>query len=337
MNNRTIKVMFTDLNRPFNLSNVNHLFEWRMASKRYELMLSEKPDFLFYSCTGDEHLKFDCTRIFYTPENVRPNFDRCDYAFSFDYPITERNYRLPLYRRWPEYQQLFKSRNPDNVVSQNRKFCSFMVSNQKAIERIEFFNKLCSYKNVDSGGKFLNNIGFPIQSGVENKLTWMRNYKFSITFENSSYPGYTTEKLMHALITNTIPIYWGNSLAGLDFNPKAFINCHDYQSFDEVIELVKEIDQNDSLYKEYLCQPYLKDGVETDFCKEENVLAKYEGIIDSKRIFISPLRKKIQRRLYYPIKLQKKIERLIRKGKAYSKQAQLKLKTILMNNQNCKP
>jgi hypothetical protein len=52
---------------------------------------------------------------------------------------------------------------------------------------------------------------------------------------------------MHALITDTIPIYWGNPLASLDFNPKAFINCHDYKSFDEVIELVKEIDSNETL------------------------------------------------------------------------------------------
>lgn len=314
-----IKVMFTDLNRPFNLSNVNSLFEYRMASKRHNLVLSEKPDFLFYSCTGDEHLKYDCTRIFYTPENVRPNFNRCDYAFSFDYPVTERNYRLPLYRRWPEYTQLFNPRDPEKVLLQNRKFCSFMVSNSNAVERIDFFKKLSSYKRVDSGGRFLNNIGNPIQKGYDHKLSWMRNYKFSITFENSSYPGYTTEKLMHALITDTIPIYWGNPLAGLDFNPKAFINCHDFKSFDEVIELVKEIDLNENLYKEYLSQPYLKDGVETDFCREENILARYDEILASHKVFISPRRKRLQRLIYYPIKLQKKAKRFVRKAKVYTK------------------
>lgn len=326
MNNQTIKVMFTDLNRPFDLSNINNLFEWRMASKRHNLVLSEKPDFLFYSCTGDEHLKYNCTRIFYTPENLRPDFTRCDYAFSFDFPITERNYRLPLYRRWPDYRQLFSLRNPEKIILQNRKFCSFMVSNSNAVERISFFNRLSSYKVVDSGGRFLNNIGNPILRGYENKLNWMQNYKFSITFENSSYPGYTTEKLMHAFIADTIPIYWGNPLAGLDFNPKAFINCHDFNSFDEVIELVKEIDQNNSLYKEYLSQPYLTDNVETEFCKEENILARYDEIFGSKKLYISPGRKKLQRYLYYPIKLQKKAIKLIRIGKAYGKKAVSMLK-----------
>lgn len=311
--------MFTDLNRPFNISNVNILFEYRMASKHHNLVLSDKPDFLFYSCTGDEHLKYNCTRIFYTPENERPNFDHCDYAFTFDYPITERNYRLPLYRRWPEYSQLFIFRNPEKVILQDRKFCSFMVSNSNAVDRIDFFNKLSSYKRVDSGGRFLNNIGNPIQKGYDHKLRWMRNYKFSITFENSSYPGYTTEKLMHALIADTIPIYWGNPLAGLDFNPKAFINCHDFKSFDDVIELVKEIDQNDLLYKEYLSQPYLKDNIETEFCKEENILARFDEIISSNKVFISPGRKRLQKLNYYLLKHQQNAKRLVRKAKVYSK------------------
>lgn len=328
MNDRTIKVMFTDINRPFNLSNITNLFEWRMASRRHKLELSEEPDFLFYSCTGEEHLKYNCTRIFYTDENLRPRFNRCDYAFSFDYPITERNYRLPIYRRWREYGELFNIREPERVKLQNRKFCSFMVSNPNAVERIGFFEKLSSYKMVDSGGRFLNNIGHPIQRGNDYKLAWMRNYKFSITFENSSYPGYTTEKLMHALISDTIPIYWGNPLAGLDFNPKAFINCHDFKSFDDVIELVKEIDQNDSLYEEYLRQPYLKDNNETEFCKEENILARYDEILDYGRVYISPFTKKLQRYLYFPIKLKKKAGRVIRIGKAYVKRAFSMLKRL---------
>jgi len=319
MQSQTKKVMFTDMYRSFDLSRVEQHFEWRIISKHWKLELSNKPDFLFYSCFGNEHLKYNCPRIFYTPENVRPNFDRCDYAFSFDYPMNERNYRLPLYRRWPEYSQLFNSRDPDKVVSQNRKFCSFMVSNPKASPRIEFFKKLSSYKGVDSGGRLMNNIGGPIPTGVKNKINWMSNYKFSITFENSSYPGYTTEKIMHALITDTIPIYWGNPLVALDFNPKALINCHDFKSFDEVVELVKEIDQNDSLYNEYLSQPYLKDNIETEFCREENILARFDEIIASKKVFISPGRKRLQRLVYYPLKLHKAAKRLVRKGKVYSK------------------
>jgi len=173
-----------------------------------------------------------------------------------------------------------------------------MVSNRKAKERIEFFQKLSAYKPVDSGGRFMNNIGGPIAPGRQNKAAWMCNYKFNIAFENASYPGYTTEKILEAFVSGAIPIYWGNPLIGLDFNPKAFINCHDFDSFDEVIAFIKEIDQDETLYKNYLREPILTGGVETDFCREENILARYNEIINNHETFVSPSRKRIQKMLY---------------------------------------
>jgi hypothetical protein len=334
MANHTVKVMFTDMYRSFDLREAEQIFEWRMISKHWQPMLSDDPDFLFYSCFGQEHLKYNCIRIFYTPENIRPRFDRCDYAFSYDLPITQRNYRLPIYRRWPEYKNLLRPRDPDRIAAQKRQFCAFMVSNPHAIERIDFFNRLSKYKKVDSGGGYLNNIGYRVERGSQNKLDWMRNYKFSITFENSCYPGYTTEKLMHALITDTIPIYWGNPLASLDFNPKAFINCHDYSSFDDVVELVREIDQNEALYKGYLSQPYLTNNVETDFCKEENIVARYDEILSSRKYYISPGIKRLQKLLYGWYKLDTAVGKLFRKVKAYGEQAFSIIKARLFHKQS---
>jgi len=334
MANHTVKVMFTDMYRSFDLREAEQIFEWRMISKHWQPMLSDDPDFLFYSCFGQEHLKYNCIRIFYTPENIRPRFDRCDYAFSYDLPITQRNYRLPIYRRWPEYKNLLRPRDPDRIAAQKRQFCAFMVSNPHAIERIDFFNRLSKYKKVDSGGGYLNNIGYRVERGSQNKLDWMRNYKFSITFENSCYPGYTTEKLMHALLADTIPIYWGNPLASLDFNPKAFINCHDYSSFDDVVELVREIDQNEALYKGYLSQPYLTNNVETDFCKEENIVARYDEILSSRKYYISPGIKRLQKPLYGWYKLDTAVGKLFRKVKAYGGQAFSIIKARLFHKQS---
>ena len=104
----------------------------------------------------------------------------------------------------------------------SRGFCSFLYSNEKARERIDFFHRLSEVGRVDSGGKVLNNIGYR----VEDKLKFYGKYKFSIAFENSQFPGYTTEKILHAFMANTVPIYWGNPLVGNDFNPDSFINCH---------------------------------------------------------------------------------------------------------------
>jgi hypothetical protein len=280
---KPIKLWFTDFWRPSTEENIRKLRLYLLLSKRWEIILTpHQPEFLIYSCSGFEHLKYNCIRIFYTGENVRPCFDRCDYAFSFDYPITERNYRLPLYRLDKTHDQLFHTREPDRIVSEKRKFCCFLSSNPKAQERIAFFDLLSQYKPVDSGGADKNNIGYR----VNDKMTWLKNYKFSIAFENSQYPGYTTEKLLHALVANTIPIYWGNPAVANDFNCKAFINCHDYGSFEDVIEVVKKIDQDDVVYREYLSQPYFLDGIENEFCREENILAKFNHIFTERTEYI---------------------------------------------------
>ena len=208
--------------------------------------------------------------------------------------------------------------NPGNFAA------SWFLTRQQQKELSSITNS--AHKKVDSGGRLLNNIGYNIERGSESKLKWMRNYKFSITFENASYPGYTTEKLMHALISDTIPIYWGDPLVANDFNPKAFVNCLDFHSYSEVVELIREIDHNDNLYREYLSQPYLKDNKETDFCREENIVGRYDEILSSKRYFVSPIRKKIQRPLYELSVLNKLAAKAFRTIKGYGNQAILVLR-----------
>jgi hypothetical protein len=56
----------------------------------------------------------------------------------------------------------------------------------------------------------------------------LRAYKFVVAFENSSAPGYNTEKLTHAIEADSMPIYWGDPEIGRSFNPGRFIDAHDY-------------------------------------------------------------------------------------------------------------
>ena len=119
-----------------------------------------------------------------------------------------------------------------------------MVSNCFAHDvRTEILDKINEYKTVDSGGRYRNNIG----GAVKDKLAFQENYKFSIAFENCASKGYTTEKIVQAFQAYTIPIYYGDPDVVQDFNKDSFINCHDYENFDQVLERVKEIDHNDEL------------------------------------------------------------------------------------------
>ncbi|NND45184.1 MAG: glycosyltransferase [Xanthomonadales bacterium] len=276
---RQIKIAFTDFWHPETEAAIRANPLCQLLQTRFDLVLSDQPDFLLYSTFGRRHLRYDCTRIFYTGENVRPDFGRCDYAFSFDYPVTEKNYRLPLYRLYDDYDRVWDkgSRVPDPA---QQRFCNFLYSNARARERIDFLHRLNRYRTVDCGGRLMNNIG----GRVENKLEFLTNYKFTIAFENSSHPGYTTEKLLEALVANTIPIYWGNPLVAKDFNPDGFINCHDYSDFDAVVEQVRAIDQDDDAYRRYISAPVFRDGVEPEAVGLENILDRFDHIFDGPRI-----------------------------------------------------
>ncbi len=176
---------------------------------------SKNPDFIFYSVFGNKHIKYDGVRIFYTAENLRADFNFCDYAISFDYlNFEDRHLRYPYYLFTQSFREVAKNEqnrayNYDKEVCA-RKFCSFVVSNGKADSiREEFFELLGAYKRVDSGGKYKNNIG----ACVGDKQAFLSQYKFNIAFENSQTNGYLTEKIFDAKAAGTLPIYWGDMSA----------------------------------------------------------------------------------------------------------------------------
>lgn len=127
----------------------------------------------------------------------------------------------------------------------NPKFCCYVISNSLgAPQRKEMIDLLSSYKALDSGGRYNNNVGGP----VKNKLEFISDYKFTLCFENSSSVGYTTEKLVEGFAGGGIPIYWGNPNIEKDFNGAAFVNCNKFDSLKEVLEFVKYLDTDDAAY-----------------------------------------------------------------------------------------
>ncbi len=232
------------------------------------------PELVFFSYYGNSHMKYKCPKIFYTGENLRPNFNTCDYAISFDYPVTKKNFRLPLYALYGDVSLLCEAKNPEEIIKLKSKFCNFVVSNPQGAERNKFFKMLSKYKKVDSGGRFMNNIG----RTISDKLAFIKGYKFTIAFENSSYPGYTTEKIFQPMLENSLPVYWGNPLVGRDFNTKSFINIHDYPDFDTVIEQIISVDKDDSKYAAYLQEPYFTGNIPNEYVQQGNLNNFFKNI-----------------------------------------------------------
>lgn len=249
-----LKIDFCDFWTGFNKED-NLLIN--LLRHNYKVEISANPELLIYSCYSFNHLKYSCYKVFYTGENVRPNFIDCDFSLTYCYSnYNNRNLRLPLYRWRGDLENLILPKDSSAIFQQKTKFCCMLVSNPHGKERNEFYEKLSKYKKVDSGGSYRNNIG----GRVEDKDAFIKSYKFVLSFENASTEGYTSEKLIEPLLANSLPVYWGNPRIEKDFNSKSFINVHQYSSFQKVIEEIIRIDNNDNAYFEYLNQPYFKNN-----------------------------------------------------------------------------
>jgi hypothetical protein len=269
-------------------------FFFYVLSTRYDIEMSfHDPDFLIF---GDENFgtqnkkysKKNCTKIFYTGENRRPENYDCHYAITFDHNLNPWHYRLPLYiiYMW-SLQHIHKTKYTYDYifnakVAPKTDFCSFVVSNGSCAERNNFFQKLSEYKKVDSAGRHFKNVTVNLD-GEQKKIDFLSTRKFNICFESQSHPGYVTEKILHAFYSKTVPIYWGSPTIDIDFNRSAFINVHDFPSFEHAIEYVKTVDSNDSLYDKILNQPAFSHSIPPSYYLIDNFLNWFDAVVYKKR------------------------------------------------------
>lgn len=218
------------------------------------------PDYLIFcdETFGQNNKNYDPTKhikIFFTGENRRPWNYQAHHAISFDHLDGSQFYRLPLYvlDNWVQKNNNVPDmlNRPVEIIKYNDRewFCGFVAGNGASEYRNKMFHMLNEYKPVMSGGPLFNNIGGILPRDVKSKIDFFRKCRFSLCFENSSYPGYCTEKILHGFIAKTIPIYWGSPTADLDFRPESFISRHDFITDNEFIDYIIEIDHNKVAYE----------------------------------------------------------------------------------------
>lgn len=285
-----VRVTFCDFPGPTNIQAITKEIE-----RTHKIIIdNEDPEYVIYSVFGNEFLKYtNAVRIFFTGENVYPDFNLCDYAFGFAWMTLEDRYcRCPNFLLYDEFLTLRDSSERGNIYShsvsvEDREFCNFIYSNSEAHPfRDELFKSLSSYKRVHSAGRHLNNTGFSVghdSVGVQrtlDKIAYQTKFKFTIAAENSSTIGYTTEKLIHALAACTIPIYWGDPEVGRQFNTNRMVNCHEFSSIEQVVERIIEIDQNETIYRSMLNEPIFPGGVTPAGLRQDHISVVFNRIFD---------------------------------------------------------
>ena len=253
---KTIKINFCGFWK--SLNKTDNIF-YNILSKKYNVEISDKPDYVFVSPLGPafDYLKYDCVRIFFAGEEIVPDFNLFDYALGFD-DITfgDRYMRFPLCFFYLETCKFPKISEEEarKMLKEKDIFCNLIYwEDSTGNYRKQLFDALNKYKHVDSYGRLLNNVGGKGVSYKE-KFEILKRSKFTIAVEGCNYKGVTTEKIEQPLTMHSVPIYYGNSDIANDFSEKAFINCHKFNNIDEVVEYIAELDNNDDKYIQMLCE-----------------------------------------------------------------------------------
>ena len=264
-------------------------FLTKILSERYKIEFSEQPDYVIASIFGKpyEYCKYDCVRILYTGEPFFPDMNLFDFAIGFDdfhlkgyieKNQVDRYYRYPLaFLGVGNPIKTTASRTNEEaiqILKNKKKFCSFITGHETYKgEREKLFEAINKYKHVDSAGSYMNNMkdGFVVPFTNE-KIDFLKQYKFTIAAESLQFPGFVTEKITQAFQADCIPIYIGNPDIDKEFNVESFIWCQDINKLDDVVEKIKAIDCNDELY----IQMIMKQKV-----KEKDYVEKlYQGLKD---------------------------------------------------------
>jgi hypothetical protein len=217
----------------------------RLLSQRLQAVAADfdQADLLVYSDFGRRHQGFKGLKVYVTGENMIPDFAECDLAYA---PMAlagnPRSIRLPYYAQvLPHLGSLVRPDGYDPSEAANRpRFCSFVASNPRGSARNRFFKMLHNRKQLVSAGRHFNTTGQPLA----DKLGFLRDFRFNLAFENSSSPGYVTEKLVEPLLMGVIPIYWGAEDVGDEFNPACMIDVRGFSCFEEAIEYILATDED---------------------------------------------------------------------------------------------
>jgi alpha(1,3/1,4) fucosyltransferase len=252
-----LKVGFTDL---WPNANPERSFLLRALRETTPAVVTapDDADVLFFSVFGLQHANFVGTKIQYSGENTRPRWSETDFHIGCNHLADPRHLRFPFYAAVMIPSQWSAPPLEPGPPWRDREFCLFLVSHETR-RRVAAFEALSRYRPVTSAGNVRRTVRPPDLEPRDgrwrpSKLLYQRNFRFTIAYEHTAAAGYTSEKLIDALLAGTIPIYWGNPRVDEDVHPECFINSTDFESLEHLVDHVRRVDTDEELASTYLAR-----------------------------------------------------------------------------------
>lgn len=223
-----MKIAFIDYWRSLDPHRGGRNWIWEQLSDIAELSPPWAADLLIGSNYGSTWKLYPHTpRLFHTAEpwyKTEADAQRdALHTFGFE-PDGERTTRLP---NWLFYLQPGRDYTASGNITEEEINCRrpkilAVVTNPYCPERTRFMQAAIQEGLMDSMGAHL-----PTHPRIVDKAAACTMYRGILAYENTNIqPGYITEKIIHAINADAVPIYWGTEQT--DFNPARLINRADF-------------------------------------------------------------------------------------------------------------
>lgn len=307
------KTLFVRNDWPINEREFYYNYFFNLIKNNYinDLEISYNPDIeVFYPNGSRKFLEKSKAKIkiFYTGECVADNAisdiwrsysDNCveDVDLSLGFSRLDENkhtnyVRFPI---WMFYHIIGlldnKKFTKDNIKSyidkinssrsNKNRFASLVASHDTTKIRSKMYDDISTIGSISCAGKLFHNDDSLKNNFNDNKIDYLRDFKFNICPENTVSDGYITEKLFDAFSAGCIPIYSGDENIELDLiNKDALLY---YRIGEDNSDLIKEIDKlnsNDKLFDSFQKQIKIYDSmVDYIWDRRVKVLSKLEALI----------------------------------------------------------
>lgn len=255
--------------------------------KKLDLLPSDHSTLSIFGVNGDKlaiklnHSKY---RIFYTIENVHVTLSpwkkyedlmledkRIDLSIGFDYINHAKYVRLPFWIMTsfnPEdnlkqiVDKCLDLENVKTILYEKMKFCAFICREDYFGDRSFFADEISSIENIHYPGKFRHNDNELIDIFKDDKIEYLKQFKFNLCPENSNNSGYVTEKLLDAIRSGCIPIYWGsdNHPEPNILNQERILFLRLREDNSATIRRIEVLNSNPSEYYKFVRQPIFLPG-----------------------------------------------------------------------------
>lgn len=218
--------------------------------------------------------------------NHEPEMYNCNVDDLNEHDVTA-NYKLnsdvPLPYICGYIDKLIEVAKQPPPTTKTKSIALFLSKCQKNKGRLDFIQELMKHIHIDSYGECFHNTELPVSRQEKDwqgvKMNISKLYRFVISPEGAILPGFVTEKIWHAYVTRSIPIYRGTSDI-FDQVPgnNTFLFADNFTSPKSLADYIRHIERDKQLYESFFkmdLDKYYK--IKKKYCSFSRVCAICNG------------------------------------------------------------